>query len=192
MRKSYSSSETDEKTVEELSTEKRDEAILDVVIRAFSFQYEMRQRLDSKLNNFVAITATITALNSGIAFFVLDEISTGNPFYLPLIFVFFIGTGFLVGALVKGLLGYKPTKYTIYPEDPKRLIEEYKDFSKTHVVRVVAASLASATNANEEVNAKKSRAINWVFYLIVFAIFAMLVFTVFMIFALGVPTPVDP
>ena len=175
-----------------MSTERRDKAILDVVRRAYLFQYELRQRLDGKLNNFVAISATIATLNSGITFFVLDNISTRNPFYVPLIVAFFIGTGFLVSALVKGLLGYKPTKYTVYPEDPERLIEKYKDFSKTQVVRVVAASLASATNANKEVNARKSRTINWVFYLIIFGILALLVFTAFMVLALRVPTPIDP
>ena len=175
-----------------MSNNERDEAILDVVRRAYSFQYELRQRLDSKLNNFVAITATIATLNSGIAFFVLDKISWGNPYYFPLIASFFIGTGLLICALVKGLLGYKPTKYTTYPEDPERLIEEYKDFPKTQVVRVVAASLASATNANKEVNVRKSRTINWVFYLIILGILALLVFTVFMVIALRTPTPIDP
>ena len=175
-----------------MSAERRDEVILDVVRRTYSFQYELRERLDSKLNNFVAITATIATLNSGIAFFVLDKIPTRNPFYVPLIVSFFIGIGFLVGAVVKGLLGYKPTKYTMYPEDPERLIKEYKDFSKTQVVRVVAASLASAANSNKEVNARKARTINWVFYLIILGILTLLAFSVFMVVALGIPISVDP
>ena len=175
-----------------MSTKSRDEAILNVVKRAYSFQYELRGRLDSKLNNFVAITATIATLNSGIAFFVLDKISTRNPFYVPLVLTFFTATGFLVGALVKGLLGYKPTKYTTYPEDPERLIEEYKDFSETKVVRVVASSLALATNSNKEVNARKSRTINWVLYLIILGILALFAFSVITVIALRVPTPIDP
>jgi len=175
-----------------LSELSQDELILDVVRRAYSFQYELRERLDGKLNNFVAITATIATLNSGIAFYVLDKIATSNPFYIPLAVVFFIGIGFLISALIKGLLGYKPTKYTMYPEDPERLIEDYEDFSKTEVIRTVAPSLALATNANKDVNTTKSRTINWVFYLTILGILMLVAFAVLTIFALGVPVPQDP
>lgn len=168
------------------NNDERDKAILDVVIRAYEFQSSMRQRLDTKLNSFIAIISTIAALNSGIAFFVLDNIPLQNPFHLSLIFIFLSGTAFFVIGLVKGLMGYKPTYITIYPEDPERLIEDYQEKSKEEVIHTVVASLAEVTNANYLVNAKKSKTINWVFRFLIGGILIMFEFAVFMALALRV------
>jgi hypothetical protein len=168
------------------SDNERDKEILDVVIRAYEFQSSMRQRLDTKLNSFIAIISTIAALNSGIAFFVLDNISPQNPFHLSLIFIFLGGTAYFIFGLVKGLMGYKPTYITIYPENPERLIEDYQEKSKEEVIQTVAASLAEVTNANYLFNAEKSRTINWVFYFLICGILIMFEFAVYMALALRI------
>lgn len=169
-----------------MSDRKRDRAIFDVVAKAYAFQLDYREKLDSKLNNFIAITATIATLNVGIGFFVFDKISTRNPFYPSLVLTFLVGIGLFVFAMYKGLRGYKPMKYRVFPEDPERIIEKYKKLTETHVVREVAASLAYATNWNKNVNVRKAETINWVFWLVIFGIVTMLCFTLFMVFALGI------
>lgn len=175
-----------------MSVRERDRAIFDVVAKAYAFQLDYREKLDSKLNNFIAITATIVTLNVGIGFFVLDKISASNPFYLHLILSLLVGMSFFIFAMYKGLRGYKPTKYRVFPEDSERIIEKYKKLTETHVVREVAASLAYATNWNKKVNARKAETINWVFWLVILGIVTMLAFTIFMVLALGVPPPIDP
>ena len=193
MWKSYSRTKRihENREADKMSKE-RDKAIFDVVAKAYAFQFDYRERLDSKLNNFIIITATIATLNVGIGFFVFDKVSTGNPFYPYLILTFLFGLGFFVSALLRGLLGYKPKKYRVFPEDPERIIEKYKSLTETHLIRQSAASLARATNWNKEVNYKKVGTIHWVFRLVVLGIVTMLFFTILMVFALVVPPPVDP
>lgn len=168
-----------------MSTLERDKAIFGIITKAYAFQFEFRKKLDSKLNNFIAITATIATLNAGIGFFVFDKIPNSNPFYLYLVLTFVAGMFTLVIAIVKGLLGYKPTKLTIYPEDPPRVIERYKELTETHVVREVSASMAYVTVLNYKINANKARTINWVFWLLTIGIIAIFVFTIVMVLALG-------
>jgi hypothetical protein len=174
-----------------MSTLERDKQILDLIVKTYYFQFEFRERLDSKLNNFIAITGTISTLSIGVALFVLERVSTRNPYYIPLIFTFFAYLGLFVSATIIGLKGYKPTEFTWYPEDPERLIREYSKFSsETEVIRVVAASFASATNANKDMNNRKSRICNYVFWLLIFGVLAVVLFAIFMVLALSIP--IDP
>lgn len=170
----------------------RDKEILSQVAKAYDFQFDLREKLDGKLNNFIAITAAIATLNTGIGFFVFDKIATRNPFHLHLVLSFLIGMGFFVFAMLRGLLGYKPMSLTYYLEDSERFIKKYKKLTQTHVVREVAASLACATNLRKEVNARKAETINWVFWLVIFGFSSLLIFSIFMVIALGVPPPIDP
>jgi len=174
-----------------MSTLERDKQILDLIVKTYYFQFEFRERLDSKLNNFIAITGTISTLSIGVALFVLERVSTRNPYHIPLTVTFLVYLGLFVSAMIIGLKGYKPTEFTWYPEDPERLIRDYSKFSsETKVIRVVAASFASATNANKDMNDRKSRICNYVFRLLIFGVLAVVLFAIFMVLALSVP--IDP
>lgn len=175
-----------------MSNQERDKEIFNVIVKAYDFEFDQKERLDGKLNNFIAIIATIATLNVGIGFFVLDKISTGNPFYIHLISSLVVGVGLFVSSMVKALLAYKPMKYYVTPEDPKRIIEKYKDLTKTHIIREVGATIAEATNLNKAVNLRKVKALHWVFWLTIFGIVTLFVFTLFMVLALRVPAPVNP
>jgi len=171
-----------------MSTLERDKQILDLIVRTYYFQFEFRERLDGKLNNFIAITGTISTLSMGVALFGLERVSTRNPCYIPLTVTVLVYRGLFVSAMIIGLKGYKPTKFTWYPEDPERLIKDYSKFSsEIEVIRVVAASFANATNANKDMNNRKSRICSYVFWLLIFGVLAVVLFAIFLVLALGIP-----
>jgi hypothetical protein len=168
----------------------RDKQILALVLRAYDFQIDLRERLDSKLNNFVAITGTVSTLSVGVALFVFERVKQDNPSFLPLIFTFSLFFGLLIAAMMIGLIGYRPTALTLYPEDPERAIAEYSNFpTETHVIRTVAASLAEVTRRNIELNNQKSRICQWVFYLLIIGAVIFVIFTLIMVFTLGYSSP---
>jgi len=173
---------------------KRDREIADLVIRTYLSQYDLREKLDNKLHNFVTITGTIATLSIGIALFVFDKISMSNPYHNHLVVTFLIYLILFVGALIIGLRGYKPTKYTWYPNDSVKLIEEYRKLpTERQVIRKAIGSYAKAANLNKDINAQKSQTCNKVFWLFILGILVMTIFSFFMILALGVPPPaVDP
>jgi hypothetical protein len=70
-----------------MSTLDRDKQILDLVSKTYDFQFELREKLDSKLNNFVAITGTLSSISLAVALFVFERINLENPFYIPLLIV---------------------------------------------------------------------------------------------------------
>jgi hypothetical protein len=43
-----------------MSTKERDQQIFEIVSNTFKFQFELGERLDDKLNNFIAIIAVIS------------------------------------------------------------------------------------------------------------------------------------
>lgn len=174
-----------------MPSQQPDEAILEVIIRAYDFEWEQKERIDNKLNNFMTIGATIATLYMGIGFFVLEKISTQNLFYIYLVITLLIGTGLFVSGVVVSLLGYRPAKYSVSPKDAEKIIEKYKNLTKTHVIREVAATLAEATNQNMEVNLRKTKVLKWVFRILIFGIITILVFTVFLILALTPPPIVN-
>jgi len=170
---------------------KRDKQILDLIVKTYNFQFELRERLDSKLNNFVAITGTLSSISLAVALFIFERVTIGNPFYLPLVIAFFVFFGCFIAAMIVGLTGYKPTKFTLYPEDTERIIEDYSKLSnELAVIRVVAASFAEAANSNKELNNRKSKICNFVFCLLVVGAVVFIMFAVFMI--LGLSVPIDP
>ncbi|HML02681.1 MAG TPA: hypothetical protein VK487_04825, partial [Candidatus Bathyarchaeia archaeon] len=103
-------------------TAKRDKEISDLVIKTYQSQYDLREKLDNKLNNFVVITATIATLSIGIALFVFGKVTVSNPYYYYLVESFLTFLILFTAAIIVGLYGYKPTKYSWYPEDSERLI----------------------------------------------------------------------
>jgi hypothetical protein len=171
----------------------KERRILDLVAKTYSWQMELKEQLDGKLNNFVTVTATVSTLSVGIAIFVLDKISANNPYYIPVIGSFFTYLCLFACAMVMGLLAYKPTRYAWYPDDPERLIEEYLDFqNEVQVIAVIASSFAHVANLNKGLNAKKSKACKRIFWLLIGGLIMMLVFSLFMVIALRTHMPVDP
>jgi len=171
-----------------MSSQEPDEKIFEIIIRAYDFEWEQKERIDNKLNNFMIIAATIATLFMGIGFFVLERISAQNPFYIHLAVTLVAGTALFVLGVACSLLGYRPMKYSMSPKDPEKIIEKYKNLTKTHVTREVAATLAEATNLNMEVNLRKTRVFKWVFLILIFGITTILVFTIFLVLALNVPS----
>lgn len=174
-----------------MSTLKRDKQILDLIVKTYHFQFELRERLDNKINNFIAITGTLSTISIGIALFVFERVSAENPLYIWLVTTFFVFLLLFVTAMILGLVGYKPTKFTLYPEDPERLIRDYSKFkSEIEVIRVVATSFAVATNANKSMNNRKSEICNRIFLLLIIGVMILVLFAIFMVLALNVP--IDP
>lgn len=171
-----------------MSSQQPDEAILEVIMRAYDFEWEQKERIDNKLNNFMIIAATIATLYMGIGFFVLEKISFQHPFYIYLAIILIVGTGSFVLAVMASLIGYRPMKYSMSPKDPEKIIKKYKNLTKTHVIRTVAATLAEATNQNMEVNLRKTKLFKWVFGFLIFGIITIFVFTILLVSALsGMP-----
>lgn len=168
----------------------RDKRILELVTRTYDFQCDLRERLDSKLNNFIGITGTVSTLSVGVGLFVFDKIKQDNPLYPYLAVTFLLFFAFFISAMVVGLTGYKPTELVIYPDDPEKIIQDYSKFpSETHVIRVVAASIAEATNKNKIQNKSKSKLCQWVFCLLVIGAFMFVIFAIIMIASLGYVPP---
>jgi hypothetical protein len=168
------------------NTLERDKQILDIVAKTYAFQFDLRDKLDNKLNNFIAITATVATLSIGLALFVFDKIPLSNLYFWHLVTSFGIYLGFFVLAMVVGLTGYKPTAITWYPGDPEQLIQDYCNLqNEMEVVHIVAASFAEAANKNMERNARKSKMCNYVFWMFILGILTIVVFAAFMIVALG-------
>lgn len=174
-----------------MSTQERDKEIFEVIARAYAFEWEHKERLDNKLNNFIAIATTVATIYVGIGFFVLEKISTSNPYYFALVIILLIGVGSFIFAIVISLLGYKPMKYYVTPKNAKQLIEKYKTLTKTHVIREVAATMAEVINLNREINVLKADILRRVFWILIFGVTAILIFAILLVFALGVP-PVSP
>jgi cytochrome bd-type quinol oxidase subunit 1 len=167
---------------------RRDKEIADLIIRTYQSQYDLREKLDSKLNNFIGIIGTITTLSVGIALFVFDKIPPSNPYYWHLVITFFAYLFIFIGALVLALHSYKPAEYTWYPDDPVSLIKDYTKLpTENQVTRKIAGSYAKATNLNKLKNAQKSRTCNKVFWLFILGIGVIVIFSLFMILALGIP-----
>lgn len=106
----------------------RDKRILELVTRTYDFQCDLRERLDSKLNNFIGITGTVSTLSVGVGLFVFDKIKQDNPLYPYLAVTFLLFFAFFISAMVVGLTGYKPTELVIYPDDPEKIIQDYSKF----------------------------------------------------------------
>ena len=145
--------------------------------------------MDAKLNNFITLAGTIATLNVGIGFFVLDRISTTNPFFIPLILALLAGVFLFVSTIFMGLNAYKPSYYFMTPKDPKRYIEEYADLTKTHVLRETAMTMADVVSLNRKRNFRKVRSLTCLFWFIIFGTLAIVFFAVFMVLALWVPPP---
>jgi len=175
-----------------MPSQQPDEAILEVIIRAYDFEWEQKERIDNKLNNFMTVAATIATLYMGIGFFVLEKISFQNPFYVYLSITLLIGIGLFVLTVAISLLGYRPMKYHMSPKDAEKIIEKYKDQTKTHVIREVGATLAEATKLNTEINLRKTKVLKWVFRIQIFGIVTILVFAIFLVLALKPPPLPNP
>lgn len=180
-------SNVDKVETNRMSDQERDKEIFQVIARAYAFEWDQKERLDNKLNNFIAIAATVATLNMGVGFFVLERVSPKNTYYFPLVVTLLIGVGLFVFAIVISLRSYKPMKYYITPKDSRKLIEKYKDLTKTHVIREVAATMAEVINLNREVNVRKADTLRCVFWLLILGVTAILIFTFFLVLALGVP-----
>ncbi len=172
--------------------QERDKEIFEAIIRAYNFELEQKDKINTKLNNFISILGTIVTLNVGIGFFVLDMVSVQNPFFNHLIVTLFIGIVLFGTAISIALRAYKPSIYHITPSDPKRFIEKYANLTKTHVVRETAMTMADIVELNRKVNLKKVEKLNQIFWLAILGIIAVIFFTIFMILALRVPLPIDP
>ena len=171
----------------------RDKQILDIAAKTYAFQFDLRDKLDSKLNNFIAITSTVATLSIGLALFAFDKIGTSNYYFGYLVVSFGFYIGFFVFAMIIGLAGYKPTKLTWYPGDPEQMIRDYSHLpNETEVIHIVAASLAEAANKNMEGNARKSKMCQYVFWMFILGILAIVVFAAFMILALGAMPIANP
>jgi hypothetical protein len=169
-----------------MSCPERDKQILDLVIRTYDFQFELRKELDSKLNNFIVVTGTLSTISLGVALFSFERVTTVNPYYLPMLVTFFVFFGLFITAMVLGLAGYKPTDLTLYPEDPQRAIQKYSTFSnEIEVVRVVAASLAEASNLNKKMNNLKSEMCKYIFWLLIGGAIAFIMFAIFILLGLN-------
>jgi hypothetical protein len=90
--------------------------------------------------------------------------------------------------MIIGLIGYKPTEFTLYPDDCKRIIDEYSHYSNVAVIRIVATSFAEAANSNRALNNRKSTLCNYVFCLLIVGAIAFIIYAVLMIIGLGVPS----
>jgi hypothetical protein len=166
---------------------KRDKEIADLTIRTYVSQWDLRDKLDNKLNNFITIAGTVTTLSIGIALFVFERIPSSNYYYAALVGTFVIYLLFFVSALVIGLTGYKPTEYTWYPNDSVKLIEDYRRFpTERQVVRKEAGSYAKAANLNRQINSKKSQTCNTMYNLLILGVVILTLFSIFMMLALGV------
>jgi hypothetical protein len=172
-----------------MSTLSRDKRILELVVKTYDYQSELREKLDSKLNNFVGITGTVSTLSVGVALFVFDKIKPENPLYFWLIITFLPFFGFFISALVIGLIGYKPSNVSIYPTDAQKIISDYSVLpTELHIIRIAAASFAEAANANIKKNRSKSNIIQAMFCLLVIGAIVFVVFAIIMIFALSAVT----
>jgi len=170
----------------------RDKAILDAIKQAYDYQFDSREKLDAKLNNFIAIIGTIATINIGIGFFVFDGIPPRNSFYLPLILSFIAEIALFAIAMIKALHGYAPMDLYHITGKPTQFIEKHKDLTEAHVIRVVAATMAEVTESNERVNLLKANTIRWIFRELILAIIVMLIFTILVVLALAIGMPIDP
>jgi len=172
--------------------EKRDKEIFDVIAKAYDFVWEQKERIDSKLNNFISIATTVATLNMGVGFFVLERISVRNPYFNALVITLLAGVGFFVSSVIISLYEYRPMQYTATPKDSMRLIEEYMDLPRSDIIHKVAATMAKSTDQNMQTNLQKTRAMKYIYSILIFGILAVLAFTILMVVALIVPSLVYP
>lgn len=170
----------------------RDKAIFDVIKQAYDYQFDAREKLDAKLNNFMSIIGTIATISIGIGFFVFDGIPLTNSFYVYLVSSFIAEITLFAAALIKALHAYAPMDLYHTTGEPSKFIEKYKDLTETHVIREVGATMAEVTEANKRVNLLKTNAIQWIFRGLILAIVVMVVFAIILVLALAFGMPVDP
>ena len=174
----------EEKVQNEEMKSERDKAIFEIIVKAYDFQFELKQRLENKLINFVTVIGTIAALYFGMGFFILQTISIGNPFYPYLIFTLVTGIALFVFAMVRALTAYRAKDFIMALADPKRIIDDYQDLTRDHVIRRIGATLAEATTQNLEVNKKIMDKLSWVFWLTILGVFTLLIYAIIMTLAL--------
>lgn len=171
--------------------QERDKEIFDAILRAYDFEVDQKDKLNTKLQNIISLVGTIATLNLGVGYFILDKITMENPYYLHLISLLLLGVILFASAILLSLFTYRPRKYYIFLADPREFVEKYSNLTKTHVVRESAMTIADAVNLNRRVNLWKVRRLDLIFWFIILGIIALVCFTVFTALALGIP-PIDP
>jgi len=171
--------------------EQRDREIFDVIAKAYEFEWEQKERIDSKLNNLISIATTVATLNMGVGFFVLERVSVKNLYFIALVITLFASVGLFVFSVILSLYGYRPMPYIATPKDSTKFIKDYQDLSKTDIIHTVAATMAKSTDQNRQTNLQKTKAMKYVHLVLILGALAILVFTVIMVFALTVPPPTN-
>jgi hypothetical protein len=171
--------------------EERDEKILEIIIKAYEFEWDQKEKIDTKLNNFVAIATTVATLNTGVGFFVLERVPSRNPYFIPLVVTLVIGVALFVLSVIVSLLGYRPLKYQATPRDTLKIIDTYKTLKKAYIIREVATTMAEATNWNMQINKRKAKMLQLVFWILASGALSLVVFTICLSLALGTPV-IDP
>lgn len=171
--------------------QERDKEVFEGILRAYNFEVDQKDNLNEKLQNIISLVGTIATLNLGVGFFILEQITFGNPYYLLLIALLVLGVIFFAGAILISLFTYRPTKYYIFLANPRGFVEKYANLTKTHVVRESAMTMADIVDLNRQVNLWKVRRLGLIFWFIIFGIIALVFFTIFTALALGIP-PIDP
>jgi len=173
------------------SEEQRDKEIFEVIAKAYDFEWEQKERIDSKLNNLISIAMTVATLNMGVGFFVLERVTIRNPYFNLLVGTLFASVGLFVSGVIISLYGYGPRPYTATPKDSMRLVEECMGLQKIEVIHKVAATMAKSTDQNRQTNLRKTKIMKYAYIVLILGVLAIMIFTVFMVLALSVPPTID-
>jgi len=143
--------------------ENSDSLIYEIVADRFQQEWRRTNDLDSKANNVTGFAGLLATLSGGITAGltqIYPKMHHTNLFIIPLI-VFVVSAFF-------GLMSYWLTSFSAI--DPEALIREYKNKTKTEVIRRVAPTISILTMENFQRNQRKVICLYLAFSLLVAAI----------------------